>query len=167
MPSAAIDGTLQAVQRAGLRGDESGVLWLGHRAETAEVSTLVVPIGPGVTERPQAWDLSPEVLGCITSWASPKGLVMLGMAHTHGGGSVLMSWSDRFRTVQVPGMLSVIIGHGGRDQDPADWGWYVYEAGAYRDFHPSERMRRISIKPGLAVAVWTASSEHVALLFSR
>jgi hypothetical protein len=164
IPAAAIDETIAAVQRGARRGTECGVFWLGRRAETTGVTTLVVPVGPGVVERADRWEVSPEVLGKITSWASPKSLVMLGMVHTHGATSVLLSPWDRYRTIQVPGILSVIIGNGGRDRDPADWGWYLYDTGAYRDFPLLERRQRITMKAALSVSVYVACSERVTPL---
>lgn len=164
IPTAAIVGTIEAVQRAGMHGNEAGALWLGRRAETAQVSALVLPQGEGVKEAPQMWDISPEVFGSVSRWASPQGLVMLGMVHTHGGATVAMSWSDRHRTVQVPGILSVIIGHGGRDRDPVRWGWYVYEADEYRELDELERRRRISFTPHPDLSIWLANRDQVAPL---
>lgn len=120
---------------------------------------MVLPRGEGVVEAASRWQIAPEVMGAITGWARPQGLVMLGMMHTHIGGSVAMSWSDRSRVVQVPGMLSVISGTAGSRDHLERWGWYLYEDGAYRELALAERHRRIVIIDGAPSAAWTASSE--------
>lgn len=161
VPADALQVTLEGVIRGGLHSTEAGALWLGRRMDVARIATVVLPKGRGVVEEPWRWQVGPEVICAITRWARPQGLVMLAMLHTHLGGSVAMSWSDRNRVVQVPGMLSVIIGHRGADHDPNRWGWYVYDHGAYRELSPGERQRRIVIDDGRTCVARIASSDGV------
>jgi hypothetical protein len=161
IPAAALQLTLDGVRDAGRRGKESGALWLGRREDTSEITTVVLPRGEGVIEAANRWQVAPEVMGAITRWARPHGLVMLGMMHIHIGGSVAMSWSDRNRVVQVPGMLSVISGTAGSHQDHGRWGWNLYDDGAYREMGPAERHRRILIVDGAPSAAWMASIQGI------
>ena len=167
IPAAALQATLEGVRPAGRRGRESGALWLGRRAETSVVTTVVLPRGKGVVEAPYQWQITPEVMSAITRWARPDGLVMLGMLHVHLGGSVAMSWSDRNRVVQVPGILSVIAGEPGGEADPARWGWYLYHGDAYRELSPSERERRILVDDDGTCTAWVASGDGVQELSVR
>lgn len=157
IPTDALQRTLEGVRSAGDRGKESGALWLGHRAFTAKVTAVVLPQGEGVIEAPDHWQIGPEVMAAITTWARPRGLVMLGMLHIHIGHSVALSWSDRHRVVQVPGMLSIVVGDAGREAISDLWGWYVYEAGGYRHLIPPERQQRIILDDNAACRAWQAS----------
>lgn len=151
--------TLEGVRAAGQLGNESGAFWLGERAGTARVHTVVLPAGPGVEERPYQWRVSPEVFGAVSRWAKPRGLTLLGIAHTHGRGvPARLSWADRYRSVQVPGILSVVIGNGGEDRDHLKWGWYVYENGDYVELMPTELARRLEIERGREVEIWRADA---------
>src|SRR5712692_7750844 len=75
--------TLQGIRPAGLRGNESGAFWLGKRSAITMVNTVILPSGSGIEERPGQWHVSSEVFGIISWWAKPRGLTLLGIAHTH------------------------------------------------------------------------------------
>ena len=162
IPADALTATLRGVGLAGQRGVESGALWLGRRGWRSIVSAVVLPRGKGVVELPQRWQVSPEVYGVVSRWASPRSLVLLAMVHIHGNGDVGMSWSDRNRVVQVPGMLSIIIGNSGTDEDHSDWGWYVYGDGDYRPLNKAERLKRIVVTTDSHATVWVADDATVA-----
>ena len=157
MPAAALDATLRGISPAGLRGDESGAFWLGHRGPTATISAVVLPRGEGVLERPDMWQVSPDAFGSISRWASMHSLVMLGMFHIHLGHSARMSRWDRERVVQVPDMLSVIAPRGGIEPDPYQWGWYVFENTSYREMDTTERGRRV-IVDAASCSSWIADA---------
>src|ERR1041385_3570285 len=123
IPASALSATLAGVQPAGARGREAGAFWLGRRDSAAVISGVLLPHGRGVTESPYQWKVEPEVFGAAISWAKPRALVLLAVVHTHVPGvPPELSWSDRFLSIQVPGILSVVIGNGGKDSDYADWG---------------------------------------------
>ena len=162
LPAAAERATLDGVRPPGQRGNESGAFWLGVRASVAPVRAVVLPQGKGVDENPGQWRVSPEVFGAISRWAKPRGLTLLGIAHTHiRGVPARLSWADRNRSVRVPGILAVVIGNGGDDDDRYDWGWYVYEDEDYRQLLRPELMRRVQGNSKEAVEVWRADSEGV------
>lgn len=157
-----LTATLTGVRRAGLCGRESGAFWLGKRVETAMIWAVVIPSGTGVEERPDQWRVSPEVFGAVTRWAKPQGLTLLAIAHTHVRGvPPRLSWADRHYSVQVPGMLAVVIGNGGEDRDYRDWGWYVYENGDYRNLLVPELAARLKIQPDGKVEIWRADAHGV------
>ncbi len=167
LPEAAKAATLAGVQPAGRRGDESGAFWLGTRATVARVTAVVLPAGSGVDENPGQWRVSPEVFGAISRWAKPRGRTLLGIAHTHMHGvRSELSWADRRRSVCVPGILSVVIGNAGEDEDYRDWGWYLYDGGDYRPLVPPELARRVEIGAREVVEVWRADSQGVWRLTS-
>ncbi len=142
-------------------------MWLGRRDDISVITTVVLPRGNGVIGAPYQWQVAPEVMGVITQWARPQALVMLGLFHIHVGCSVAMSWSDRNRVVQVPGMLSVIAGEKGREADLDRWGWYLYEGGEYRGLTPTERQLRIRIDDSSPCPVWAASTDGIREVVDR
>jgi proteasome lid subunit RPN8/RPN11 len=139
LPSAAFSATLRAVQEEGQSVREAGALWLGFRADTAHVTTIVFPTGKGVQATAGNWKVSPEVFGVVTRWAKPQGLCLLGVVHTHlRGVPPRLSRADREYSVQVPGMLAVVIGEGGQERDHHNWGWYLYDNNYYRQLLTQE-----------------------------
>lgn len=162
VPDAARRATLHGVRPAGQRGRESGAFWLGVRQGVAQVTGVILPRGGGVEESLGHWRVSTEVFGTISRWAKPRGLTLLGIAHTHVRGvPTRLSWSDRHRSVCVPGFLSVVIGNGGEDEDHYDWGWYVYEDGDYRELLRPELIRRVRGDSTDSTEIWRADSEGV------
>jgi hypothetical protein len=159
---AAREATLDGVRPAGREARESGAFWLGARKAIAEVTVVVLPKGRGVEESIGHWQVTPEVFGEISRWAKPRGLTLLGIAHTHVRGvPARLSWSDRHRSVSVPGILSVVIGNGGEDVDHCTWGWYVYEGDDYREILRPELMQRVRGNSTDPVEVLRADSEGV------
>jgi hypothetical protein len=157
IPERALLATLAGVGPPGRLGNESGAFWLGDRGATAVVRAVILPSGRGVIESPDRWEVSPEVFGAISRFAQPRKLTLLGIAHTHGRGvGTGLSWADRYRSVQVPGILAVVIGEGGADHDHGRWGWYVYEDSDYRELPLPERAKRIEVNPMGDVGVWRA-----------
>ena len=156
---AAVGATLEAVAPTAARGVEGGVFWLGHRAERSVVDTVVVPTGPGVVEHAYFWQVSPEVFGRIGSWAALRGKSLLAIVHTHfESAPPRLSEQDRQHLVRVPDMLAVVIGGGGRDADPATWGWYVWADRGYRWLDDSERGSRIDLNTSRAIDVVVADA---------
>ncbi len=161
VPTGAVAATLARVRGPGERGVESGAFWLGRRAPRCIVDTVVIPSGPGVEERPDCWRVAAEVYGEISRWAGPQGLSLLGILHTHRDRfPARLSPADRTRSVRAPGVLAVVVGHGGRDDDPGVWGWYVFEGDDYRLLDAEERTHRITMPDG-AVSVLRASLDGV------
>jgi proteasome lid subunit RPN8/RPN11 len=162
VPGGVKSATLAGVRPSGRRGSESGAFWLGTRAAVSCVTTVVLPQGEGVEESPGQWRVSPEVFGAISRWAKPRGLTLLGIAHTHVRGvPPRLSWADRHRSVRVPGILAVVIGRGGEDVNHRDWGWYVFETGDYREIAVTELEERVTIAAGNSVNVWRADAKGV------
>jgi len=146
MPEGVFTSTLAGVKPSGERGTESGAFWLGKRATRTRIEAVVLPSGPGVEEHPYQWRVSPEVFGEVARWAKPRGLTLIAVAHTHiRGVPVDLSWADRTRSVQVPGMLAVVIGNGGHDAVFTDWGWFIYEKNDYREISRSELVNRVRV----------------------
>lgn len=71
-----------------------------------------------------------------------------------------LSWADRHQNVRVPGMLAVVIGNGGNDENEARWGWYVYETDEYRQLRGEEFLCRIR-QGSAAVDIWNANEEGI------
>lgn len=162
MPSDVWSATLAGVVEAGKRGRESGAFWLGTRARLAEVQVVILPSGPGVEEHPYQWRISPEVFGEISRWAKPRGLSLLGIAHTHiAGVPVDLSLADRTRSVQAPGVLAIVIGDGGMEREFTRWGWFVYANNDYRRMPRVELLSRIKVRAEAHVEVYTADSSGI------
>lgn len=165
VPEAVWTATLDGVVPLGKRGLESGAFWLGTRSRLARIEAVVLPSGVGVEEHPYQWRVSPEVFGVITRWGKAQGLTLLGIAHTHiAGVPVELSPSDRTRSVQVPGMLAVVIGNGGLDKVFTDWGWFVYKTDDYDRIPRRDLLSRIRIAEGTHVQVCKADSSGIVRL---
>ncbi len=162
LPKGIVGATLNGVRAAGLCGKESGALWLGERAEMAHIQTVILPSGQGVEERSTHWRVAPEVFGTVTTWAKPRHLTLLAIAHTHMRGvPVRLSWADRYCSVQVPGVLAIVIGNGGADHDYREWGWFVYAQGEYRELLQHELAERLQIGNECDIDVWRADADGV------
>lgn len=162
VPQAALSKTVAAVLPTGRAGRETGVFWLGERSTTATVSVLVMPSGHGVEEGPELWRVSPAVFGAISLWAKPKHLALLAIAHIHLPGiPTALSWADRNLSVQVPGILAIVIGNGGADHDHSRWSWYVYDSNEYRKMTKSQLEDALAIKPFGELSTWRADASGV------
>jgi hypothetical protein len=162
IPADAFSATLDGVRPAGLLGKESGAFWLGDRTEKACVTTVILPRGEGVEESSGCWRVSPEVFGAITTWAVPRRRCLLVIAHTHMRGmGISLSWTDRNRSVRVPGMIAVVIGDGGQEDDHRKWGWHVHEDGQYRQLLEPELSVRIRVQYDARIDLWHADVRGV------
>lgn len=162
IPELALAKTVSAVLSTGQAGRETGVFWLGRRSTTAAVSAIVKPSGRGVKECPENWLVSPAVFGAVSLWAKPRNLVLLAIAHIHlPGVPVALSWADRKLSVQVPGILAMVIGNGGADRDYSEWAWYVYERCEYRRWTSSQLKSRLTIDALASLSCWRADETGV------
>jgi hypothetical protein len=153
----AIGATIAAVQQPGRDGKEVGVFWIGTRGQTSVVRAVVIPAGEGVVEAADFWQVTPEVFGAVSRWASGRAWSLLGICHTHGDGiPAKLSPQDRAHLVRAPGVLAVVIGSGGREDNPQRWGWYEFTSGAYRAISLRERQRRLRLTTEADTEVWTA-----------
>src|SRR5260370_14836846 len=119
LDSSAIGATIAAVQRPGRDGKEGGVFWIGTRGQTSVVHAVVIPAGEGVIEDASFWRVTPEVFGAVSRWASERAWSLLGICHTHGEGiPVKLSIQGRAHLVRAPGLLAVVIGSSGREDNP-------------------------------------------------
>ena len=153
----AIGATIAAVQRPGRDGKEGGVFWIGTRGQNSVVRAVVIPAGEGVMEDASFWRVTPEVFGTVSRWASERTWSLLGICHTHGDGiPAKLSTQDRAHLVRAPGLLAVVIGSSGRDDNPQRWGWYEFTSGVYRAIGSGERQRRLCLTNDAEAEVWTA-----------
>jgi proteasome lid subunit RPN8/RPN11 len=153
--------TLKGVQECGQGVREAGAFWLGVREEVSRIVAVVLPRGKGIQAGPGSWKVGPEVFAVVTRWAKPFGLSLLAVAHTHLHGiPARLSRADREYSVQVPGVLAVVIGDGGSEEDHTKWGWYVYDNEEYRNIRPEELSREIEIVSG-KVEVLSADADGI------
>lgn len=161
LPSAAFSATLRTVQEEGQSVREAGALWLGSRADTARITAVVFPRGKGVEATAGKWKVSPEVFGVVTRWAKPQGLCLLSVVHTHlHGVPPRLSRADREYSVQVPGMLAVVIGEGGHERDHLNWGWYLYDNNSYRQL-PALEVRELFEMTSDRIELWHADADRM------
>jgi hypothetical protein len=146
LPRSACERTRDTVIPAGLRGNESGVFWIGQRSAVSSISAVVFPSGPGVIETPGRWSVGAEVYAAAAVWAKPRRLSLLAVIHTHLSGiPPRMSYTDQTRGLRVQGALAIIIGGGGQESDLDAWGWYVYDGDGYRELGERERRERVEL----------------------
>lgn len=162
IPAKVFLATLEGVRPAGLLGRECGAFWLGDRTHKARVTTVILPCGEGVQESSGCWRVSPEVFGAITRWAVPRKRCLLAIAHTHMSGvGISLSWTDRNRSVRVPGILAVVIGDAGQHDDHRKWGWHVHEDGRYRQLLEPELSVRVRVQWDDQIDLWHADAHGV------
>lgn len=161
VPQAACAATLDGVAAAGLLGCEAGAFWLGRREAVAAVTCVAVMRGRGIVEEPGRWIVSPAAYGAVASWARPRGLVLLGTAHTHGAGiPVGLSSIDRKHLPRAPGILAVVVVEGGAERDPHQWAWNVFDEGAFVRFAP-DVYGRVDFDSNASIEVVLASADGV------
>ena len=157
--------TRRAVHQAGQDLKESGALWLGQRTETARITAVVLLRGVGVEQSAGCWKVRPEVFGAVTRWAKPKGLSLLAVIHTHiRGVPPRLSLADREYSVQVPGMLAVVIGESGAEADYRRWGWYVHENDRYICLNRNVLAARLILEDDYPFDLREADAESVRVL---
>jgi Prokaryotic homologs of the JAB domain len=160
-----VAATLDALDPRRHPDAEAGVFWLGPRRTEAPVTAVVIPQGDGVDALPGCWRVTPEVFGRISSWATTKGVSLLGIVHTHGGGSpARLSSQDRAHLVKAPGVLAVVVAHNGGEPEPQSWGWYVWADDTYHRLNVRDRMERIRWGDGEMPSTWRADIHGVYAL---
>lgn len=149
------------VREAGESVRESGALWVGNRSKVAHVSAVVFLRGNGVEETADRWKVAPEVFGAVTRWAKPQAFSLLAVVHTHlRGVPPRLSRADQEYSVQVPGILAVIIGDAGAEMDHRRWGWYVYDRGRYGRL-TTQDLNELLIIHDQSVQKWQADADSV------
>jgi hypothetical protein len=107
---------------------EGGAFWLGRRASTSEVRTIVLLEGRGVIEEIGYWEVSPLVYGLVGTWADEHDQTLLAVAHSHlGRGATAMSGLDRRGAVPVPDLLTIVIPAFGAITDLRKWGVHRFD----------------------------------------
>ena len=159
----AFTDSVNEVAKDGRNGNEGIVLWLGHRREqTASVTHLVVPDGPGIIKTPVYLSISPQLVNEITDVAVKVESSLVGQAHSHGRGfGVDLSRSDRLNGINVPWYLSVVIpDYGLRSVNRvSDCGVHVYEPQrGYRRLFAGEATASFVLSPGPALPVLRVST---------
>jgi hypothetical protein len=102
------------------------------------------------------------VFGAITTWAVPRRRCLLAITHTHMSKvGISLSWTDRNRSVQVPGILAVVIGDAGKQDDHRKWGWHLHEDGGFRRMLEPELIMKIRVQYDARVELWHADAYGV------
>jgi hypothetical protein len=128
VPRGVVGATLRGVLRAARDRHEGGAFWLGRRAVTCEVSTVVLLEGRGIIEEIGYWEVSPLVYGRVSSWAEEHDQTLLAVAHSHlDRGATAMSPLDRRGAVHVPDLLTIVIPAFGAITDLRKWGVHSYD----------------------------------------
>ena len=84
------------------------------------------------------------------------------MVHTHlRGVPPRLSRADHEYSVQVPGILAVIIGDAGVEMDHRKWGWHLYDGGGYRRLTNQDLNERVILDDHHFVQKWQADADSV------
>ena len=70
----------------------------------------------------------------------------------------MFRWNPRLMKagVAVAAFAAVVIGSGGREDNPQRWGWYEFTSGTYRAISLRERQRRLRLTSDAGTEVWAA-----------
>lgn len=151
IPRGAFSDSLREMSRDGFYGNESIVLWLGHRNNhAARVTHLVAPRGPGVIKRPDLLRIDTSLFNEITDAALRLGVTLIGHIHTHGPGYATdLSPTDQEYGLSVPYYLSIVVpGYGLiKRTGITDCGIHVFDPGSgFRRLLPAELKQRIHMQ---------------------
>jgi hypothetical protein len=149
--------TLRGVLRAARDQHEGGAFWLGRRATTSAVRTVVLLEGRGIVEEIGYWEVSPLVYGRISTWADENDQTLLAVAHSHlGRGATGMSSLDHRGAVRVPDLLTIVIPAFGAITDLRKWGVHRYDGRQFVELTELEKSTRL-VASDDAVTVLRAS----------
>jgi hypothetical protein len=133
--------TLAALRRAGRDRTESTVYWAGSVfGATATITTLVVPVGPGVRMHRLQVRVSDQIIAAIDAQMDPPRRVLLAQVHTHAGRAFHSTVDDAFG-FDTLGFISIVVPNFGRRGLAALSSWSFNECigtGRYRELPQSE-----------------------------
>ena len=163
VPRSVVPATLRGVLRAARAQHEGGAFWLGRRAATTEVRTVVLLEGRGVTEEIGYWEVSARVYGRVGTWADENEQALLAVAHSHlGRGATAMSDLDRRGAVRVPDLLTIVIPAFGAVTDLRKWGVHRFNGQQFVELTELEKATRL-LASDEAVTVLRASEDGVVV----
>ncbi len=119
VPVEAIEASLEAMQRVGASAREVALFWLGD-IDTFDVTTVVLPVGPGVQWEPLSLRLGEAWMLRLAELCDELGVVVLGAVHSHPV-AARMSGIDRDAFFHGPDCVSIVI---------PDYGWTSIEDAA-------------------------------------
>ena len=128
LPQEAVRTALDHVRRYGGADVETGLFLLAPRGSDA-VGIVALTGNKGITRRRNMFAVSGAAL-------DGEDLVVLAQLHSHGGRAFL-SPTDTEHGFAVEGFTSTVVpSYNAPPTDPARWGWWRYEAGAWRAILP-------------------------------
>jgi hypothetical protein len=155
--------TLRGVLRAARDQHEGGAFWLGRRAATSTVRTVVLLEGRGIVEEIGYWEVSPMVYGRISTWADNNDQTLLAVAHSHlGRSATAMSGLDRRGAVRVPDLLTIVIPAFGAITDLRRWGVHRYDGRQFVELAELDKATHLLASDD-AVIVLRASEDGVVV----
>ena len=163
VPRSVVPATLRGVLRAARVQHEGGALWLGRRAATTEIRTVVLLEGRGVIEEIGYWEVSARVYGRVGTWADENEQALLAVAHSHlARGATAMSSLDRRGAVRVPDLLTIVIPAFGAITDLRKWGVHHYDGRQFVELAELEKATRLLASDD-AVIVLRANEDGVVV----
>ena len=147
LPSNLLQVSIAMMAPRGRAGNEGLALWLGRESDGfARVTHALELRGPGFRSSPLQLSISMLGMSAITDLADEKGVFLLGQVHSHPGGYIELSDTDRRYGIRIADYLSVVCPH--YAQAPAtrfaDCGVHVFDGDDYRPLATPEVARRIS-----------------------
>lgn len=140
VPRGVVPATLRGVLRAAREQHEGGAFWLGRRAATSEVRTVVLLEGRGIVEGIGYWEVSPLTYGRVGTWADEHDQALLAVAHSHlGRGATQMSGLDRRGAVRVPDLLTIVIPAFGAITNLRNWGVHRFDGHQFVELSELEK----------------------------
>ena len=137
--------TLTALRREGRDLVESTAYWAGSVSDdTAAITTLIVPIGPGVRMHRLQVRVSDRVVAAIDAMLDPPYRVLLAQVHTHAGEAFHSAVDDAYG-IDTFGFISVVVPEFGRGDLAALHRWSFNECvepGRYRELSRAETASR-------------------------
>ena len=112
LPIAAVEASLASILRVGSGSREVALFWLGSN-ETLTVSTVVLPVGPGVQWGSLSVHLDEAWMLRLAELCDDLDVIVLGAVHSHPMGA-FMSGIDRDAFFHAPDFVSIVVPDYGR-----------------------------------------------------
>lgn len=131
LPDGAIEPLIEHVSDYGRTDVETGALLMCDLRSNA-VRAVAMTGDHGVTRKYGLFVLSMRVIDSAFSYAEGHGLQVRAQVHSHAGAAFL-SPTDKGGNLNMQGFIAAVIPHFRRPpSDPASWGWWTFDDGAWR-----------------------------------
>jgi hypothetical protein len=124
------------VGRFGTDEAETGAFLLVGASGEDRLNVVALAGHAGIDRRRDRFGVSGEAVERLFVWAGDRGLRIRAQVHSHRH-KAFLSRTDLDYGFAVEGFISSVVPqYGDPPAEPSDWGWWIYERGAWRGAPP-------------------------------